>query len=330
MSYTLLNVTKDGAQLDISSIVPNYTWSGDVREAARKLELDLVYGRDSFSNKYIPPLGSIIILRSEIELFRGIVWDVSKGTKGSAHTLCYDHAIYLTNNMSTYKFTNTSPEAMITKICGDFGISIGTLAPTGVTLSKLIVRDYTLYDMVVAALTEASKRNGKKYHLIMREGKLNTEEKGQQVLRWLITEGQNLIDASTSESLSDMRNRVVIVGDKDQVLADIKDDALIQQYGLLQEYKRESDITSGEAQTMARNLLKDLAKISQSLDISAIGIDDVIAGQSIEVQETLTGIVGQYYVLTDSHKYANGVHTMSLVLSLETVVAEKEGSKDEQ
>lgn len=330
MSYVITNITQDGNQYDISQVVSTVSWGGDVREAARKLEMELAYGRDYFAPKYIPPLGSVIILKNEAELFRGIVWEVSRGTQGTAHITCFDHAIYLTNNVSTYKFVSMTPEAIITKICGDFGINIGSLAPTGVNLAKLILRDHSLYDMAVVALTEATKRSGKKYHLIMREGKLNTEEKGKQVLRWLITEGQNLMEASRSESLENLRNRVVIVGDKDQVLADLKNDSLIQQYGMLQEYKRESNIQTSEAQVIAQNLLAELAKVSQSLEITTLGIDDVEAGKSVEIKETLTGITGQYYVLQDQHELKNGNHTMRLVLSLETVVATKEAPKDDE
>ncbi len=330
MSYTITNFTRDGAQYDISQVVSTITWGGDVREAARKLELEIAYSRDYYAPKYIPPLGSVIILKNDTELFRGVVWDVNKSTQGSALITCFDHAIYLTNNVSTYKFVNMTPEAIITKICNDFGINIGSLASTGVNLAKLILRDHTLYDMAVVVLTEATKRNGKKYHLIMRQGKLNTEEKGKQVLKWIITEGQNLMEASKSESLSDMRNQVVIVGDKDQILADLKNDSLIQQYGMLQEYKRESNIKTGEAQVIAQNLLKELAKVSENLEVTAVGIDDVEAGKNVEIKETLTGITGQYYVLQDQHELKNGNHTMRLVLSLETIVATKEASKDDE
>lgn len=330
MSYTIINITKDGKQYDLTQVFSTVSWGGDVREAARKLEMEIVYGRYYYTPKYTPPLGSVIILKNDMELFRGVVWEVSRGTQGTAHITCFDHAIYLTNNVSTYKFVSMTPEAIITKICGDFGINIGSLAPTGVNLTKLILRDHMLYDMAVVALTEATKRNGKKYHLIMREGKLNTEEKGKQVLRWWLTEGQNLMEVSQSESLENLRNRVVIVGDKDQVLADLKNADMVKQYGMLQEYKRESNIQAGEAQVIAQNLLKELAKVSQALEITALGIDDVEAGKSVEIKETLTEITGQYYVLQDQHELKNGSHTMRLVLSLETIVATKEAPKDDE
>lgn len=328
--YTILNITQGGVQYDISQIVTSLSWGGDVREAARKLEFAFAYGGDYYAPKYKPPAGSAVILRNDqgTELFRGVVWE-SEVTRGEGSVTCFDHAIYLTHNKHTYKFVNMAPEAMIRKICGDFGISVGSLMATGITLPKLILREELLWDMIVIILTETGKRTGKKYRAVMKQGKLNVEEVGKQTRRWVIAEGQNLIGAAYRESLENMRNRIVIVGDKDQVLADLKNDTLIKQYGMLQEYRRESNIKAAEARVIAKNLLAELGKLSKEWEIEALGIDDVEAGQMIEVLEPVTGIVGKYYVLTDDHRVNNGVHTMRLALDLQAVVATKEASENE-
>lgn len=330
MSYTVLNITRDGKHYDITQLVSSLSWGGDVREAARRLELSFIYGGDYYIPKYKPPIGSLVVLTNDqgAELFRGVVWE-PEITAGEGRVTCFDHAIYLTHNKATYKFVNMAPEVMIQKICADFGIQVGNIATTGITLPKLILREEILWDMIVIALTEAGKRTGKKYRAVMKQGKLNVEEVGKQTQRWVIAEGQNLISASYRESLENMRNRVVIVGDQDQVLADLKNDTLIQQYGMLQEYRRESNIKTAEAQVIATNLLAELGRLSQEWEIEALGIDDVEAGQMIEVLEPTTGIVGQYYVLTDEHQVNNGVHTMRLALDLRAVVATKEASDNE-
>lgn len=329
MSYTVLNVAQ-GVTRDITQLISSLSWGGDVREAARRLELSFVYGGDYYAPKYKPPAGSAMVLVNDqgTELFRGVVWE-PEITVSEGSVTCFDHAIYLTHNTATYKFVGMTPEAMIRKICGDFGIPTGNIAATGITLPKLILREQLLWDMIVIILTETGKRTGKKYRALMRQGKLNVEEVGKQTRRWVIAEGQNLISASYRESLENMRNRVVIVGDQDQVLADLKNDTLIQQYGMLQEYRRESNIKTAEAQVIATNLLAELGRLSQEWEIEALGIDDVEAGQMIEVLEPTTGIVGQYYVLTDEHQVNNGVHTMRLALDLRAVVATKEASDNE-
>lgn len=325
MSYTVTNVLAGGVAYDITPLLSTIRWSGDIRQAARKLEVELAFGRDYYLPKHTVPLGSLLILKSDgKELLRGVVFDVSRDTGGSRRITAYDHLIYLLKSTGTYKFRNMTADAIIRKLCSDFSIPIGTLPSTGVTLSKLFPRDATIYDMCVMALTETTKRNGKKYMLRMKEGKLHVIEKGQQVARWLITEGQNLSTASYSESLSDMKDRVIIVGDKDQVLARAEDAALIKQYGLLQELRREGNIKSGEAQTIARNVLKELGKVGRKASITCLGIDDVEAGTAIEVKETLTGLSGTYYVDTDEHEVRGGQHTMSLKLNWTDEVATKD------
>lgn len=331
MSYTVTNVLADGTAYDISQLVGTIKWGGDIRQAARKLEISLAFGRDYYLPKYDAPLGSLLVLRSDYgELLRGVIFDRRKDTGGDYSLVAYDHLIYLLKSKGTYIFRGMTATAIIQKLCGDFGIPIGEIADTGITLDKLILRDQTIYDMCVIALTETTKRNGKKYMMRMKEGSLQVIEKAQQPLRWLITEGQNLMEASYSENIEDMRNRIVIVGDKDQVLATVEDADLIRQYGILQELKQEGNIKTGEAQTIAANMLKDLGKISRGASITCLGLDDVEAGTAIEVQESLTGLVGTFYVDTDDHTVENGQHTMSLELNWTDEVATKEATEVEE
>lgn len=325
MNYRLINTLQDGTSYDISQIVSSIKWGGDIRQAARNLEIDLALSRDSNLPRYNVPLGSLLLLRNqERELIRTVVFDTQKSTSETFKVIGYDHLIYLLKSTGTYIFRGMSPEAITTKVCADFGIPVGSLPASGVTLQKLILRDMTIHDVLLVAWTEAGKRNGKKYMLKMIEGKLSVIEKAQQTVRWLITEGTNLMSANYSENLNDMKNKIVIVGDKDQVIAQVQDDSLIKQYGILQELHQESDITTGEAQTMAANLLKDLGKVTRSASLECLGLDDVEAGTAIEVQESLTGLIGTFYVDTDEHTVQNDQHTMSLKLNWTDEVATKD------
>lgn len=325
MSYKLENVLNDGQRLDITQLVSRIRWGGDIRQAARKLEVNFAFGRDYYLPKYDIPLGTMLILKSDTgEILRGVVFDRRKNTDGSYTAISYDHMIYLLKSKGTYIFRKMTADAIIKKLCADFSIPVGNIPSTGIVLSKLILRDMPIYDMCLVALTETMKRNGKKYVLRMREGKLHVIEKAKQTVRWMITEGSNLIQASYSENINDMKNRILIVGDKDQVLARVEDANLIKQYGVLQELKREDNIKTGEAMTMAKNMLKELGRVSREASITCLGLDDVEAGTVIEVKETLTGLVGTFYVDTDDHTVENGQHTMSLKLNWTDEVATKE------
>lgn len=322
--YTVQNIWKDGTVYDITPLVGTIRWGGDIRQAARRLEVNLAFGRDHFLPKYDVPVGSLLILLNGTqEILRGVVFSKEKNTDGNYQVIAYDHLIYLLKSKGTYIFRNMTADAITRKLCSVFNIPVGTLAP-GIPLQKLILRDQTIYDMILIAYTETMKRNGKKYVIQMKQGKLSVIEKAQQPLRWLITEGQNLSSASYSESIEDMRNRILIVGDKDQVLAKVEDSNLIKQYGLLQELRQEGNIKAGEALIMAQNLLKDLGKLSREASITCLGLDDVEAGIAIEVKESLTGLVGTFYVDTDEHTVENGQHMMNLKLNWTDEVATKE------
>lgn len=331
MSYTITNVLAGGSAYDITQLVRSMKWGGDIRQTARKMEIPLAYGRDYYLPKYEAPMGSLLVLRNDnSEILRGVIFDRKKDTDGGYSLVAYDHLIYFLKNKATYIFRGMTADAIINKLCKAFGVPVGDIASTGVALDKLILREKTIYDMAVIALTETTKRNGKKYIIRMKEGKLFVIEKSQQPLRWLITEGQNLISASYSESINEMKNRILIVGDKDQVLAQIEDSDLIKQYGILQELKREGNIKTGEAQTMAANMLKDLGKVSKEASINCLGLDDVEAGIAIEVKESLTGLAGTFYVDTDDHTVENGQHTMALKLNWTDEVATSEAPEEKE
>lgn len=321
MTYKLINQQPEGI-FDITPLVKSIKWGGDIRQAARKMEVDMVYSRDPNQPKYIPPLATWLMLRNDdTEIIRTLPFSNERGTDNSLQITSYTHAIYMLKSKHTAIYRNMTADAIIKHLCSYFGIVIGEIPSTGITLQKLILRNMSVWDMCITALTETSKRNGKKYQIRFKEGKIYVIEKGAQTVRWLITQGSNLISASYSESIEDMRNRVLILGDKDEIVADVKDDALIKQYGLLQELQQESNITAGDAQTMAANVLKELGRVFREAEIECLGIDDVEAGTAVEVKEELTGLTGTFYVDTDDHELVNGIHTMKLKLNWTDEVA---------
>ncbi|MNN90235.1 hypothetical protein D3C81_2081550 [compost metagenome] len=62
-------------------------------------------------------------------------------------------------------------------------------------------------------------------------------------------------------------------------------------------------------------MLEDLATIDDQARIECLGIPDVVSGSCVYVKESVTGILGGYYIAADEHKFENGSHTMSLTLS---------------
>jgi hypothetical protein len=173
--------------------------------------------------------------------------------------------------------------------------------------------------MIITALTETKKHTGRRFILLNKGGKLVLQERKAQVTQFILENSVNIISARYSQSIEDMKTQVKVIGGDDEkkpIVAMAKSDALIKKYGIMQHLENaDSKLKKSQIEQLARQLLKEYGTIDDEASIEAIGIDSVIAGTSVYVKEPLTGIMGGYYVITDSHRYENGTHTMSITLS---------------
>jgi hypothetical protein len=231
----------------------------------------------------------------------------------------YDEAIYLTKSEETDKYIEMTASQIVQKICNDFGIPTGQIDDTGYIIPRLIMRDKTLWDIIVTALTITKDQTGRRYFIYASEGKINLLYRAEQVAKWILEDTTSIIDANYSQSIEEMKNQIKIVGqdeNKQPVLAVVKDDGLVAQFGVLQMVQSaDPQMKQDEINQMAEQLLLDHGKIKDEATIEAIGIDDIYAGKAVYIFERMTEIMGAYYVSTDEHTWENGKHTMSLTLT---------------
>lgn len=305
--------------IDITPIVMSVEWGGDVMQACRSLRCSI---KNTSHNKKIVTVENgkrIQFFNGETELFRGIVFMNEINIDGLHSIVAYDDNVYLTKSMDTRKFINMKASQIVQRICSDYEIPTGFIADTGYIIPKLILRDKTLYDMIVTALTETKKHTGRCFILLNKNGKIILQERKSQVTQFIIEDGVNIISARYSQSIEDLKTQVKVVGgdsDKKPIVATVKNDELIKKFGIMQHLENaDSKLNKSQIEQLARRLLEEHGTIKDEATVDVIGIDEVIAGTSVYVREKLTGIVGGYYVISDSHRYENGVHTMSLVLS---------------
>ena len=87
-------------------------------------------------------------------------------------------------------------------------------------------------------------------------------------------------------------------------------------YGIMQEYVSQSNkATQAEVNAIAAQKLKELSALQKSGSIKTYGIEGVETGTGVYVIDNETGLVGGFYVESDSHRYSNGYHEMSLTLA---------------
>lgn len=304
----------------LDPIVTSVRWSGDMSRPDRTLEVTLKNTLDGIFQAVPIELGRELRLYSDgNELFRGVIFAHDIDHTGVMSITAYDEAHYLTKNSDTRKFTRMTASAILRQLCNEFGIETGTIADTAYVIPRLILRDHTLFDMVTTALTETRKQTGRRFWLTSRAGALNLVERGEKVVDWALENGTNILGASYSLSIENMRNQVRVIGgdeEKKPLSFTAKDDALIERFGLMQHFERaDSDATMSEVEQKARQLLTQLATIEDEARIEAIGNVEITAGSAVYVRESMTQIVGGFYVITDTHTWQNGVHRMELTVS---------------
>ncbi|MDR7001556.1 NlpC/P60 family protein [Neobacillus niacini] len=167
-------------------------------------------------------------------------------------------------------------------------------------------------------MTETRKKTGKVFLLSNEKGKLVLRERKKQVKRLIISDGSNILGASMTTSIEDLRNSVRYTGKSgpDAKGVTVSDSDSIKKYGLMREKQDDSDKTDAQLKPIASELLKELNKVATESNVDVIGHKDVFAGATVQVTEKMTGLSGGFYVITDSHNFdSSGMHTMSLKVS---------------
>lgn len=306
-------------KLWIEQIVKSATWSGEVATPHRTLSLTIFNTIDSDDELVDFELGKEIrFYVDKVGLFRGIIFKYDSDSEGNVTITAYDEAVYLTKNVDTQKFVNMSATGIVRSLCKSFDIPTGNITETGYIIPKLILRDKSLWDMIVTALTETRNQNSRKFFVYSREGKLFLREKKDSIVRWMIEDGVNLLSASRSQSIEDMRTAVKAIGGTEEkpVTFSTRDSSLIAKYGLMQHVENaDTDATSSQIQQLAKTKLKEMGKVGETASLEALGNSEITSGSAVYVFESITDLVGGFYVNSDSHTFENGVHKMSLEIS---------------
>lgn len=217
------------------------------------------------------------------------------------------------------KFENMTASDIFSSLCKVLGIDIGLVENTGVKFSSLYFENKSPWDMIIIALTETRKRNGRKFTTRVRNGKLELIEKVKQVSKWVIEERINLLDATYEESIESMYTQVKVSGkdSKGKTITTVKKNENAQKlYGVMQEYISQGDKTNQEEiNQITAQKLKELSALQKNGTIRTLGIEDVQTGNGIYVVDKETGLIGGFYVQSDSHTYQNGYHEMNLTLA---------------
>ena len=322
--YSLYN----GATYDITNFIKSISNSGDKMQAARKLDITLVYpiwDRNQ-PRTQIGPGTKVWLLLEGKEIFRGIVWNRDINSSGEdLPFVAYDYLIYLTKSKVTYNFVNITPEDATRKICSELGIDVGDLASTGIPVKRLIAQK-TGYEAIMEMYTQVSKTNGKKYIPVMDGTKLSIIEKGNVVADYTLRsrldgKGNNMLSTSYRDTMDGMVNKVKIYDDKNNYVSEVSNGS-IDEFGLIQDnYTKEADKDSNVVATGM------LTGIQQDITIQALGNWGCRTGYAVNTEIFYIDILQNavMFIEGDTHTWevGTGKYTMSLNLSFKNAMDSK-------
>lgn len=318
-----LRVTGSAGTKDVTQLAQGITWAGAYTQCGRTLDVDFAV---SSVDKRLPAvsaeLGNVMQLyRGSEELFFGNIFTRQRENGGNTLTAsCTDRGFYLKRNEASYKFRNTTPEAVARRVCADFGIETGAIASTGFGLSRNFP-GVSLYQIIQTGYALASATTGKKYMIRFSGPKLEVIAKEKTSSTPVLRPGSNLLTLSADESVESMVNRVVITDENDNRVAAREDANAIALYGLMQSVIKQQEGKDTDAE--AKQLLEDNG-LSQKITVTNLGGSSLIAGSCVVLQEPVTGLYGLFWIDSDTHTWKNGLYQNKLVLNFRNLMDETE------
>lgn len=306
----------DGTTANITQLCRSITWSGDWRNAARTLRYSPVV---SAADVHLPRAptelgGSVQFWRGSDLLMDAFALERTRDSLGNTiDVTAYDRGLYLTRNSDFRRVENQTAEAVTASVCGKFGIPVGELAATGVPLTRNFP-GVTVYKIIMTMYSLAADQTGKQYRIRFRGRNLEVVEMKQSDESLRLKPGSNLLSCVAKESASAMTNSVAVYDDQYNLVTTQEDSEAVKLYGLMQ-----AAIRSGAYEdpgSHAKQVLKENG-LKTTITVNVLGDLRLITGNTVVVEEPVTGVDGLFWIISDSHAWRKGIHQTKLTLSLE-------------
>lgn len=303
----------DGKKTEhITPFVQSKAWSGSYTDCARQLSF-------SVTPEALCELGGLARLYHEADiLFSGRIVSRQRDSLGqTVDCTALDNGRFLKRNSTYLAVRNQTPEAVTRQLCKEFGILTGSIAATGISLSRNFL-GVSLYQIIQAMYTLTSEQNGKKYQIRFSSNQLQVVEKtiGADSLR--LVPGSNLLSCTSKDSIESMVTRVGVYDDNNKLTAHF--DSLnnyVALYGLMQQAIQATDSEKPEA--AAKEILEKNG-IQTTITAQCIGSPKLITGNAVVVEEPITGTYGEFWITADSHSFSEGAYYTKVSLDFRNLM----------
>lgn len=273
----------------------------------------------------IPVASTVCFYVDDKEIYRGMIINRSKDSSNNSISFTSkDMGFLLTQSEVSYNFKGKLVEDIAKQVFNDNKLAVGNMPKTNVKYTKMFI-GVTGYDTIMSAYTEASKTTKKKYMIESNVDKFNVIEKGTVTLNVMFEEGSNLINTSFSESMENVKNKVLVVDQYGNKISEKVNDEIFKDVGVIMQ----KVIQQQENQTT--DMDSEFKGIEQTCNLKGYGDVSCITGRGVKVKDSYTGLVGLFYIDTDKHNWdSNGNYEIDLDLNFQNIMDEKTAGQDEQ
>ncbi|WP_418658135.1 XkdQ/YqbQ family protein [Clostridioides difficile] len=277
----------------------------------------------NFQQIDIPIASTVCFYVDDKELFRGMIINRSKDSSSNEISfVSKDMGFLLMQSEVSYNFKDKLVEDIAKQVFAENRISVGTIAKTNVKYTKMFI-GVNGYDTIMSAYTEASKKTKKKYMIEANLDKFNVIEKGTVTLSVMFEEGFNIINTTFSESMENVKNKVIVVDQYGSKISEKIDNEIFKEVNVImqkviqQQENQDVDIDS------------EFNGIEKSCSLKGYGDVSCITGRGVKVKDSYTKLVGLFYIDTDKHTWQNGEYQIELELNFQNLMDEKSAGQDE-
>lgn len=299
------------AGVDVTQFVRSLTWSGNYQNCARELSARLIQSHaDPYLKVLCTEVASPVTFAIDGKtVFLGYIITEERSTDDTTVTIdCYDKGFYLNQNYLVRQYTGSTAAAITSDVCGELGLSPGSMAEDGSSLSRNFLRGVTGYQIIQTAWN----MTGKKVCIRFEGENLVVKELKQDAETVVIKKASNLLSASAKNSIKGAVTRVALYDKEGKFLSNVDGD--VATYGVLQKVMIQSD---NEDKTAEAQKELDENGYKQTMTVNCLGDVRLITGNTVIVEEPYTGISGLFWIIEDKHEFTGGVWNTRLLLSFE-------------
>ncbi|UAW07797.1 hypothetical protein PVJ1_00063 [Psychrobacillus phage PVJ1] len=312
----LLIDNKDGTVWDMP--VSEIEWKTTRIGKASTLDASLVILEPL---KYPTNNGAIIrVMDGKQKIFYGYLFENGFRKDGAVSIKGYDQLRYMMAN-DTYVMPSSTASVAIKKIASKLGLKVGTFEDTGYIVPGIVEDDKKAFDVVSKFLDSTLIATNRNYVLFDDFGTLALKNIQSMMIPaddFYIGEDSLLYDYDYKKSIDkETFNRVKYVKDNEKTgkreVFIVEDSSSIKKWGLLQEFRKVvENMPDAQIKDLAEKFIKLRNRETKTLDLDCLGNWRVRAGVFIYVYIEKIGIKEYFLVDECSHKWKEGVHTMSL------------------